>query len=240
MVTIAKMPSLLGRGLYSPSEAARLVGITLSRAWRWIQGYNYRYSTTAGKKRGHSNPIIHSDVPRFRDQAALSFLELIELLVVRVFLDRGVSMRTIRLAARRASELLDVPHPFATQVFKTGGKRIFLDMEGDNTSKKQLLEISRMQYAFPEILDNYLEKVEFDLNTSFANRWWPLGKDKPIVLDPDVVFGLPTIAGTRIPVTVVCDALRAGETRKGICFWYDLSREQVKYAIEFGRKKGAA
>jgi len=234
------MPSLLGKGLYSPSEAARWVGITPSRARRWIRGYSYEYLTTVGKKRGHSNPVIRSDVPSFHDQMALSFLELIELLVVRAFLDRGVSMRTIRLGAKWAAKFLGVSHPFASHVFKTDGRSIFMDIDGDFASKKQLLEVSRMQYAFPEVLDEYLEKVEFDLSTSFAVRWWPLGKDKPIVLDPDVVFGLPTIAGTRIPVQAVCDARRAGETKKDICFWYDLDLKQVKYAIAFGMKKGAA
>ena len=232
----SNIPELLGKGLYSPAEAARLVGISSSRARRRIQGYRFEYETRAGKRRSHSAPIIHTDLPKIGELVAVSFLELIELRVVAAFLRRGVPMRKIRRAFKHASRILEVGHPFALQKFKTDGKGIFMNRDEFHV----LLELSGGQYAFPEILNDYLDQIEFDDVTDLAKRWWPLGRNKPIVIDPAVAFGTPVISGTRIPVRTILDALKAGETKKAVCGWYDIPSQSVTSAIAFGQQQEAA
>lgn len=235
-MTKQQMPEMLGVGLYSPAEAARLTHLTPSRVRRWIKGYSYLYPTKVGIARGSSGPVITSDLPPIASQSAISFLELVEMLVVSAFLKRGVSLHTIRLAAVRAAKKLDTPHPFAFKKFKTDGKGIFLEF----VQQHNLLELSKAQYAFPEVLDKYLEQIDFDQISMFAERWWPLGKEKHVVVDPKVAFGKPILVGTRVPIETIKCAIRAGETEKSICRWFDLGSKQVRDAISFIKWESAA
>lgn len=234
-----RIPELLGKGLYSPREAARLVGISTSRVRRWLKGYRFRYTTRLGKKLGVSRSVITSDLPRVRKQLALSFLELVEIYVVSKFLQRGVSMKTVRKAYDRAAQKLGVSHPFALKKFKTDGKRIFLELGEDTNNRNLLLEFSRAQFAFPQIMADYLEQVEFDPKTQLARQWWPLGRNRRILIDPGVAFGSPVIAGTRIPVISVSNAIKAGETKRSASEWFDIPLADVKAAMAFQARYAA-
>lgn len=237
---VSRIPGLLGQGLYGPAEVARLVDISASRVRRWILGYSYVYPTSAGPREGASPAIIAPGLPRIGKSVAVTFLELVEILVVRALLERGVTMRTVRRAHRRASEKLQTPHPFAVERFQTDGRGIFLELRQESPEYKLLLEMSRGQYALPKVLDRYLKELDFDLDTLLAYRWWPLGRNRPIVLDPSVAFGCPVIEGTRVPVEAIVDAHRAGETRKSICRWFGLNPRQVSAAVSFGQRGKAA
>ena len=235
------LPELLGRGIYSPATAASLAGITSGKVRRWVQGYRFVYQTHAGIRSGSSPPVIRTDLPAIDRSEALSFVELIEVLVVGALLRRGVALRTIRRAAKRAARMLGTSHPFAYQRFKTDGKGIFVDLAKQSAEFQHLLiELAGGQYAFPQILNRYLEEIEFDPETLMAVRWWPLGKKRPVVLDPGVAFGEPVIAGTRIPVSVITYALRAGETEKNLCHWYGLQPKHIRAAVAFERQRVAA
>lgn len=166
----------------------------------------------------------------------VSFLELVEIRVVSAFLQRNISMATIRRAGKRASEKLLTPHPFAYQKFKTDGKRILA--EGKEFGG--LLELSHGEYAFPEILNEYLDEIVFDRDTELAKEWWPGGRGDLVVINPHIALGAPVIAGTRVPVTTVIDALEAGETAESLGYWYSLSLRQVRAAIDFSAKRSAA
>jgi uncharacterized protein (DUF433 family) len=240
MVAKTKIPKLLGKGIYTPAEAARLVELTSSRVRRWIRGYRFQYQTKAGRKHGASGPVVHSDLPRIRGLMALSFLELVEVFVVSAFLKRGISMRTIRLARRHAIRRFGTPHPFASRKFKTDGRGVFVELREQTNGDKLLMELSQLQYEMPEIWEDYLERVEFDEASDLATQWWPMGRKIPIVLDPRVAFGAPTIAGTRIPVHVVGEAFRAGESVRALCFWYNLAPQKVEAAIDFYSSRRAA
>ena len=219
---------LLGVGLYTPPEVARLVGLSPPTVRRWIGGYTFTYKAQGDRRFGHSEPIVTGTVPRLRNLHAIDFQELIEIFVVSVFLRHRVPMRTIRRASKRASEILDTPHPFATHGFKVFGKKIFLDDEF-----RHLLELADRQHAFYEILHPYLESVEFDPRTKLPQQWWPMGKESPIVLNPHIAFGEPVFAGSRLPVRTVLNALAAGEDAKAISYWYNISPEHVSAAKAF-------
>jgi uncharacterized protein (DUF433 family) len=96
------------------------------------------------------------------------------------------------------------------------------------------------QYAFPEILNRYLHQIDFATDSRMASRWWPLGKKRPVVLDPNIVFGAPIIAGTRIPVKSIVDALEAGEPKKSVCAWFGLRPRQLSAAVAFANRGRAA
>jgi uncharacterized protein (DUF433 family) len=54
-----------------------------------------------------------------------------------------------------------------------------------------------------------------------------------ISIDPEVRFGRPCLAGTRVDVATVVGALAAGESFETVQDEYALSREQVLTALEY-------
>ena len=52
-------------------------------------------------------------------------------------------------------------------------------------------------------------------------------------MDPGVRFGKPCIAGTRVDIATVIEALGAGETLQAVQDGYGLSHEQVLAAVRY-------
>ncbi|MGH7122149.1 MAG: hypothetical protein ACREFP_24665, partial [Acetobacteraceae bacterium] len=125
------IPSLIGLGLYTVSDAARLAELSPARVRGWVQGYRQKAGRPgAGAVVGHSLPDIEG-------KTALSFRELIEVRFVRHFLGAGVSWRRIRRAATEARrELLTESGP--RLLFSTDGVTIFvreLAASGDQVAR---------------------------------------------------------------------------------------------------------
>lgn len=54
-----------------------------------------------------------------------------------------------------------------------------------------------------------------------------------ITMDPDVRFGKPCIAGTRIDVATIVGALAGGDTPEDVASQYALPVEQVRAALGY-------
>jgi uncharacterized protein (DUF433 family) len=54
-----------------------------------------------------------------------------------------------------------------------------------------------------------------------------------VTASPDVAFGKPVIAGTRLPVSVVLGHLASGISVEEVCAEYELVREQVLAALRY-------
>lgn len=107
------------RPSYPAAEAGRFVGLTAGRVRRWLKGYGYSY----GDAVRYQPPVLQRSGTRATSYA--SFLELVDLLFVKRFLDNGVSLQRVRRALNEAHEILGTSH-FARQTFFTDGGNIFL------------------------------------------------------------------------------------------------------------------
>ncbi|SNX54059.1 DUF433 domain-containing protein [Thermoanaerobacterium sp. RBIITD] len=58
-------------------------------------------------------------------------------------------------------------------------------------------------------------------------------KYKGIVVDNDILAGMPTISGRRIPVSLILSCLKDNMSIEEICSEYSLTEEDVKNAIDF-------
>src|SRR5438093_136641 len=65
-------------------------------------------------------------------------------------------------------------------------------------SEDAVIELSKhyQQLISAHVFEPYLKEVDFSPLSSLAERWWPLGRDVPVVLDPRIAFGAPVVAGT--------------------------------------------
>ena len=102
--------SKLDRPIYPAAEAGRLVGLSSVRVNRWLKGYKYKYD----EKIHHQPPLIHRQGTLGTSYA--SFLDLIDLLFAKRFVDYGISLQKVRIALDEAAIILETNH-FARQCF---------------------------------------------------------------------------------------------------------------------------
>lgn len=229
---------LIGIGLYSVPEAARLTHISATRLRRWLLGYDH------DKKgdRQHSDAVFNGSIEAIDGQIALSFLDLIEARFIDAFLKNGVRWAEVRAAANEASKILNSSHPFSTHRFKTDGRSIFAEIL-DNPHDPALIHLSRRQYVIKEVLAPSLIKgLEFDGDKLV--RWRPRGGRDPVILDPQRAFGRPIVAQSGVPTFVLACAFSAegGENENAtniVARNFDISEREVTAAVEFERQLAA-
>ena len=225
--------NILGAPHYTIAQASRLCGITRYRVSRWLRGYEYSYDIKGEKRYGEQSSIVERNLDD--DSANVSFLELVDLLFVKRFLDKGYSLQKIRKVFDATRLHLKTPH-FASARFYVFGTKTILDENISKGGKSFLALFSGGQRAFPEIVEPVGEKIDFEDITEYglASRWHPRGKDGFIVVDPRVSFGQPTIIGTRITTDNIYD-LYMGENKKteSVSSWFNLPGLKIDSAVAF-------
>ncbi|MFM6056249.1 MAG: DUF433 domain-containing protein, partial [Sphaerospermopsis kisseleviana] len=103
----------------------------------------------------------------------------------------------------------------------------------------RLLDASKHgQIAIRETLEIYLTRIEVD-EKGIATRLFPFihpkqrNDPKVIVIDPNISFGRPVIAGTRIPTGILADRAKAGESADGLAKDFNCDRSLVEIALEY-------
>ena len=233
------MTEYVGAGIYSVSEASKLTHVSRQRIQRWLHGYTYTH-----KNQMKVSPSVWAPhFPMIGGTYALSFRDLLEVRFVDAFRKHRVGWKTLRRAADAAMSLYKSSHPFSTQRFRTDGNTIFADLATE-TNEKVLLDLARSQLAFSEVLSPYLyEGLEF--RNDNVVRWWPLGTNRSVVIDPGLSFGQPVIKQRAIPTASLYNAFkankkqRAKETIEFVAAWYEVEVSAVQDAIDFERKISA-
>lgn len=232
-----------GTGIYLRSDAARLLRVSQTRLRRWVEGYTYRYQRSGRvASRRRRPPVIERGLPVIERSVALSFVELMELRVVKELVRRGLSLQAVRVVASVASEYFQTAHPLASRRLYTDGTKVFTDRLGDERDVPDLVELSRAridQLIAGHVFQPFLAEIDFNPSTALAARWWPLGREASVVLDPEISFGAPVVAGTAIRTSTL--ARMVAETSVvETAHAYELEPKQVRTALEFEQQLAAA
>jgi uncharacterized protein (DUF433 family) len=207
---------------YTTAETSRLTGLSRYRVSRYLKGYSY--------EGGEQDPVITRDASP--ESTYASFLDLIDLLFVKGFLESGFSLQLIRKALDDARIHLGTPH-FARSTFFTSRKDIVLQLPD---SSEMVTLLTGGQMAMNIVVDEFYEKLDFEkvTNFKFVRRWYPRGKRGNIVIDPTISYGRPTIIGSGVATENVYD-LYLGERKKiePVRTWFDLPRHKIQAAVSF-------
>ncbi|HEU0016573.1 MAG TPA: hypothetical protein VFQ45_23025 [Longimicrobium sp.] len=225
---------MLGTGIYTPADAALLLHERPQTVRRWAFGYTRR----RGAERIVHPPLIQTDLPEIEGQRALTFVELVELLYVRAFERAGVSWAHIREAARVAARLYATDHPFALrQVYVEPGS-VYGGLEERDGTEALVQLVGHGQHAFPQLVKPYLDQLDFDGN-DVARRWWPMGRDGGVVVDPAFAFGAPIVEAVGMRATTLQRAYRAelaefgGKAVDRVAWTYEIEPKHVETALRF-------
>lgn len=217
----------LGKGIYTVAEASRLIHVSPDRIRRWLKGYTY-ISNTGVKT---SKSVIEPDYDVSSKSYALSFLDLLEMRFINSFLEYGVSLKTVRRVAINAANYLHNSHPFINKQFYTDKRTILLKCTENGDSR--LIDLANNQVEIDKVFAAYLyHGIEYK-EDSLAVRWWPLGDDHSIVIDPKRNFGRPVLNKEGIPTDTIAKLFRAEGSIDSVTDWFDIDRQSVSIAINY-------
>ncbi len=91
--------------------------------------------------------------------------------------------------------------------------------------------------AWDEVLDPFLDTVEYE--GEIARRWWPLGKDVRVLVDPDYGFGLPVVEGVGVRTEIIAERYEAQDSIDEISYDFGVTPEQIDDALLWERRNDA-
>ena len=203
---------------YSVPEAALYLRLPESTLRAWIG------------RQINSKPLI---APAQENPLALSFINLVEAYVLAsIRREHRLSMNKIRKGLDFISQMYPSDNPLAKKDFETDRLSLFLRESG------LVYDISRGrgQIVLEDIVKEYMQRIERDLN-GLPIKLYPFsGTGKPdeprsILIDPKISFGRPILSSISIPVEIIVERYRAGESMRELAGDYECTQEKIEEAI---------
>ncbi|WP_034261059.1 DUF433 domain-containing protein [Altibacter lentus] len=211
----------IGLGIYTASEIAQILRLPYQKIYLWMNKY---WDDKLGKNYGEKYSW------QMDGTRAVSFHTFVEFYVMMRFSEAGVKPKEVMKAHTELVEWYKTPFPFALKEVLDGirsdGKRIFLN------HKQGTIELNGMKQFSLEIIQMFFVKLDFGDN-NLASRFYPLGKEKSIVVDPARKFGSPVFKDHNIYPETFYGMYKAGESIEFIAYIYEVPEQMVKDAIEY-------
>jgi len=227
--------------IYRLTDAARLTQYCTPTVRRWAVGTRYLYR---GEIR-YGNGMIGCAPRWIGGTPYVTFLQLLSFRVVRGLRGAGLTLKAIRRIALLAAAVSGEPTPLALERFRIDGAHGFLALDHPARAGVQSeatpfasdpREADGWKAVFLDMLDEALFR-DVDWLAGLPARWWPMGHDRSVALDPSVMGGMPHIAGTRVLTTAVTADLRhlcGGEAAMPtVAAAHGISVRQVRDAVYF-------
>jgi uncharacterized protein (DUF433 family) len=222
--------SVLEREMFTEAEAARLLRVPQRTLNYWLEG---------GEVRGRVyRPVIRTG-PR-GGHAAVTWAEFVEAGLLREYRQtHRVPMAELRAFIDQVRSEFGVPYPLAHQRPFVSGKEL-LSVAQDATGLDAdlcLVATVRGQYVLTPAADAFYKRVTWEGDTAIA--WRPHDDPlSPVRMQPGLRSGRPAVKG--ISTEILWEHEQAGEAIGEIAEEYDLSDEEVRWAIAYETSARAA
>ena len=214
---------ILGGGVYGIPEAARFADVPTRTARRWFVGSQ------------HTPALLRPSIPPRDARHAISFLDLIDLLIVGRFRETGVSFQTIRRAYQILRRRFDTPHAFCHRSLFADGETILIEYL-DEIGDVHLEEVVTWQHAMRPILREYLREIAYDDATELA-RLWTIADG--ITIDPERNFGKPIVDEGISSCVLYASVLGNHGDTDLVADLFGVAPSSVRHAVAFHEKLAA-
>ena len=213
--------AILGKGVYTPKEAARLVGTSAQQVLRWTRGS------------GPNEPLWTAHYQFLDDDVTeISFLDLIEIRVVSALRRASISMQSIRFAISFAREKYGIQRPLASQSFKTDGGEILMEAVERDGDYVSLSRARPGQKVFREIVSQSLNDLEYE--GEIAARWRPK-KYSAVVIDPARHFGDPILDVYGVSTGIINEEFKEFGDLDYLSKIYEVPKKFLLACVDFER-----
>ena len=218
--------------LYSPSDAACYLGIHPRTLGTWLHGRTY--PTIGGD--AFFAPLIDMADP---ENGLLSFFNLAELHVLAATrYEHNVGFPAVRAAMETIRRKYPgIKHPLISHDFKTNGYHLFVQSveENENLSVPE-------QTNFKSIMDHFLRNVIEDEH-DLIKKIFPIIQGQPDDRVISITYGVsssqPVIDGFGVPVWLICDRYKGGETVEALADDFSIPPDKIKRAIDYFERPAA-
>lgn len=211
----------IGNGIYMIPDISRILRLPYHKVNSWVNKY---WDGELGIEYQNEYSWVVDN------SKAVSFHTLIEFYVLFMLAESGVKTRQVLNAHKELSAYSNTFFPFAQknilENIKTDGKRIFFNLNGN------ILSLDGTKQFNLNFIEMFFKNLDFD-EELLASRFWPLGKDKNIIIDPKRQFGHPVVGFTNIYPETLYSLYKSGEPIEFIAFTYEIDIQKVKDAIDF-------
>jgi uncharacterized protein (DUF433 family) len=160
----------------------------------------------------------------------------IEEVVPRTRLHGPPDKSSSRIGLTKGRKERDVLAHFKPAIDKAS-RQLVLEAQDDVKLDKPLWLVRRVgkgdghwQTQWAEPMRQFLDKVDYDPE-AVAQRMYPLGKSRHVVIDPEMVFGIPQVKGVR--TETIAETLSESGDEEAIAETWGLELEDVKAAIQW-------
>ena len=211
----------LGQGIYTSAEIAQILRVPYRKVYTWMNKY---WDGKLGKEFDNKYSW------QMEGTRAVSFHTFIEFYVMMKFSEAGVAPKKVLHAHSELTKMYNTAFPFALKEVLKGihsdGKHVYLK------TKKGIIELNGTKQFNLEIIQLFFVNLEFD-EDNLASKFWPMGKEKSILVDPKRRFGQPVIDSKNIEPSIIENHYKAGDPVKYIAYIYRLTENEVNDALEY-------
>ena len=220
---VTKKVSILERPVYGVVEAAGLLGLRPDRTRAWLDGYQRADVLYP--------PVIR---PESTGDDIVTWGEFVELGYLREYRRKGVPLQRLRPVIDELRSVFQTPYPLATARPYVMGKELVLEVQErhDVPSAIAIVIRSGQQVLLADDANRFYRKVEFEApEQGDVCRLYPAGQASPVVIDPLVRFGRPSVEG--VSTERLWELFDAGESVADIAAGYELPQDHVRAAVAY-------
>lgn len=220
--------SILDREMYSEAEAARLLRVSQPTLNYWLEGKTYRGRTHL--------PVIREEPTGVR---TVTWAEFVEAGLLSQYRARNTTLDEVRRFISILREETGEPYPLAHERPWALNGRLLLEAQQASELPPEywLYAPTDGQLLMPlYTAQQFVDRVTFERDE--AVLWRPLGRDSPVVIDPDTRFGRPSVKG--ISTSVLKEYSDDGYDYDEIAEEFSLTVRDVELAVAYELESKAA
>lgn len=181
-------------------------------------------------------PIWEPSIPILDGKVAISFIELMELKIVRALIEKRDENNRRYFGRRKIRFLVeswrgfskDIPHPLVNKAFEPGlFRKKLVARYGDIC-----IQVEDYQYVMNQVVP--VERLDIDYQDgNLPLAWYPMNPNRSVLLSPRFSFGAPILAESFIPTSVIARTNDIEPDLSIIARNFAISVNAVEAAIEF-------
>lgn len=223
------MATILEREMYTEAAAARFLRVAPATLHYWLEG------RTRGSKT--YKPVIREE-PTGTNR--VTWAEFVEAGLLRQYRRiHNIPMVELRSFIDSLRQRLAVPYPLAHARPYVSGQKLVIQAQADAGLDADFALVAEVggQYILTAPAQAFYERVTWDVDV--AAQWRPDdNQDSPVIIDPDVRFGSPSVGG--VSTEILREQDLAGEEETDLAETFDLSISQVRWALAYEMTREAA